>query len=407
MSTFGDIRGRALWVVIACAIGQMALGTSYAGSVLVPAMLAEFDWSRGDFMAASSPRMIVAALASPLIGVLTYRFGARPILVAAVMLTSAVFGLYAAVHSLAHVFALSVASGLVIAGVGDIVVGTVVSQWVVRARGLALGIVYSGSNFGGLVFSLIAARVLLVSDWRIAYLGVGVVVLVALLPVVALGVREPYSRARAGLEDAEAGETASRSPEAPGSPGVSLRDAMHTATFWLLFVALFLFYFYYVGVTSHLVLFLTDIGMSTWAASTSFGLTVFLGVGAKIGIGLVADRWPPKTALLIDFGFVTIASFVLLALPAKGLLPVFVVAHGLATAAQNVVYPLIVAWCFGVKQMAKIYGVLMLALLPGGVLGPVFAGYMFEALGSYDLTFQIFAGLNVFSFAALCLVRRA
>ena len=110
---------------------------------------------------------------------------------------------------------------------------------------------------------------------------------------------------------------------------------------------------------------------------------------------------------MIDFGVVTIASLVLLALPSKGLLPVFVVTHGLATAAQNVVYPLMVARCFGVEHMAKIYGVLMLALLPGGTLGPIFAGYMFEGLGSYDLAFQIFAGLNIVSLVGLCFVRPA
>ncbi len=398
---FGDIRGRALWVVVACAVAQLGLGTNYATSVLAPALLADFGWSRGDYMAAGSPRTIVAALASPLVGALTYRLGARPILVFSVMLIAALFCLYGRVQSLTHVFALSVGFGVIIAGVGDIVVGTVVSQWVVRARGLALGIVYSGSNLGGLAFSLLATQVLLARDWRAAYVAVGVVALVVLLPVVALGVRQP----RAGEGAApDAGKEAGEDVVAEGVP---LSEAMRTPSFWILLVALFFFFAYYTGVTGHLVLFLTDIGMSTWQASTSFGITVFLGVVAKVGIGLVADRWPAKTALLIDFGVVTAASFILLLLPAPGLLPVFVVAHGLATAAQNVVYPLIVAWCFGVQHMAKIYGMLMLALLPGGTLGPIFAGYMFEAFGSYDVVFRIVAGLNVAAFAGLCLVRPA
>ncbi len=73
--------------------------------------------------------------------------------------------------------------------------------------------------------------------------------------------------------------------------------------------------------------------------------------------------------------------------------------------AQNVVYPTIVAWCFGTKHMAEIYGVTMLALLPGGVIGPVALGYMHDALGSYDLAFQMLLGLTLVSFAMLAMVR--
>src|SRR5262245_35091876 len=194
---FGDIRGRALWLVLACAAAQLGLGTLYGSSVLVPAMLQELGWSRGDFMAAGSPRVIVAALASPLVGVLVERFGARRILIVSVLMIGALFSLYGAVQSLVHIFALSVGIGLIIVGVGDIVVGTVVSQWVARGRGLALGIVYSGSNVGGLVFSLLATQVMLASGWRTAYVGVGLLAVVALLPVVILGVRDPRAGERA------------------------------------------------------------------------------------------------------------------------------------------------------------------------------------------------------------------
>ena len=55
--------------------------------------------------------------------------------------------------------------------------------------------------------------------------------------------------------------------------------------------------------------------------------------------------------------------------------------------------------------MAKNYGALMLALLPGGVLGPIFAGYVYDLQGSYDLAFQVFAVLNLVGLVALTCVR--
>ena len=147
--------------------------------------------------------------------------------------------------------------------------------------------------------------------------------------------------------------------------------------------------------------------MSRVDVAVNYALMVGIGVLAKLGIGLVADRWHAKISLLVCFAFVVLASVLLLGISATPSLALaFVVIHGLATMAQNVVYPFIVAWCFGTKHMAEIYGVIMLALLPGGVLGPIALGYMHDALGSYDLGFQILLGSTVTSFTLLALVRQ-
>jgi nitrate/nitrite transporter NarK len=160
------------------------------------------------------------------------------------------------------------------------------------------------------------------------------------------------------------------------------------------------------GVSRHLPLYLVDVGFTQVEAALMIAEVTFLGVLAKIGVGLLADRWPAKTALLVNFAVVVIASLLLLGIKEyRGLAYPFVIAHGLATMAQNVVYPLIVAWCFGTRYLAAIYGMLMLALLPGGLIGPITLGYMHDWLGSYDLAFQVLAGLNLVCFAMLAALR--
>jgi len=402
MASWGELRGPALGVIVGGMTAQLGLGCMYLAQTLTPAMLAEFGWSRGDFMAAGSPRTFVAALASPVVGVLTQRFGARPVVALSLLLLGGVYALTSQVDALWQVFALSIGIGIVVAGVGDIAVGTVVSKWVQRSRGLALGIVYSGSNLGGLIVSLLGAHWLLVYGWRSAYLFVGIAAVVLLLPVAWWLIREPPERSVPAA--AESGNSAADTP-ASAEGDMDFPEAVRSRDFWILGIALFIFFFYYIGVNANFVLFLTDQGVSIAQASASFGLTVFLGVSAKVGIGLFADRWPAKTALLVNFGLVALASLLLLGIPLAGTLPLFIVVHGVSTAAQNVVYPLIVAERFGTKFMAKNYGALMLALLPGGVLGPIFAGYLFDLRGSYDLAFQVFALLNLVALAALVCVR--
>ncbi|MAG31081.1 MAG: hypothetical protein CL908_09355 [Deltaproteobacteria bacterium] len=402
MGTTGEFRGQALKVVLGGVAAQLGLGCMYLAQTLTPAMLAEFGWSRGDYMTAGSPRTFVAALASPVVGVLTQRFGARPVVVISLVVLGSTYALTSQIDALWQVFALSIFTGIVVAGVGDIAVGTVVSKWVQRSRGLALGIVYSGSNLGGLIVSVLGAWWVVEYGWRSTYLFVGFGVVALLLPVAWWSIREPPAHF-------DPIEVESLDPSdgirAAAAGDVEFSEAIRSRDFWVLGIALFFFFFYYIGISANLVLFLTDQGLSIGQASASFGVTVFLGVTSKVGIGVFADRWPAKAALLVNFALVVLASLMLLAIPLEGTLPLFIVVHGVSTAAQNVVYPLFVAERFGTRSMARIYGTLMLALLPGGVLGPIFAGYLFDVRGSYTLVFQIFALLNLLGFVVLCSVR--
>jgi len=84
--------------------------------------------------------------------------------------------------------------------------------------------------------------------------------------------------------------------------------------------------------------------------------------------------------------------------------PVFLTMHGLTVAAENVLLPLAVAACFGPRHMPAIYGALMLALLPGGVLGPLAAAWSFDALGTYRPAFAAFAAGNVVALVGLAVL---
>ena len=83
---------------------------------------------------------------------------------------------------------------------------------------------------------------------------------------------------------------------------------------------------------------------------------------------------------------------------------VFVISFGFSYAARDVVYPLIVTYCFGLRYMAPIYGALMVSLLLGAT-GPFFAAWVHDQHESYQFAFRIFAGLNVFCLGLLFFLR--
>ena len=284
---------------------------------------------------------------------------------------------------------------------GDIPVGAIASRWVSERRGLALGFVYVGSNAGGSVVPLALGALASRGSWRSAVAWIGAAAVLFILPFALFAVREPPRR------PAEAIGLAPAAPAGPGPErGLDLDAALRTRTFWVLAVVLFSFYLYYLAVNLHLVPYLTDLGWSDARAAASYSGAVAVGIGAKLGMGLAADRIPLRRALLANFAVLTLASLLLLAVRAPGVLPIFLVAHGFATAAENVLLPLVVAECFGLHHMPRIYGALMLTLFLGGALGPILAGAAFDRLGDYRLAFGAFAALNVAALALLPLVRR-
>ena len=126
---------------------------------------------------------------------------------------------------------------------------------------------------------------------------------------------------------------------------------------------------------------------------------------SKILLGSLADRISATNAMRFNTGLLFASSIVLLFLPEHGLLSLFIVVYGFSSTARDVLYPLIVVHCFGVRYMAEIYGVLMLSLL-AGTLGPILAAASRDLTGSYTASFATYAVANGLSLIAVWMVRR-
>lgn len=385
------------WVLLGCLVCQMGLGLGgYVFAAFLKPVVTDLGWSRAGFAGAGGPLLLGMACASPLIGALTDRLGPRVVFTGAISFVAAVLLGLSAMDAVWQLYVLGILLGVGITGLGDIPVGAVVARWFGRQRGLALGLVYVGSNIGGALVPLVAVSVAEESSWRMALRVLAVGGWLLIVPFALFVVRE---RADAASDAHDA---------VPVGPGLDLAEARRTASFWLLGFVLFAFYFYYLGVNNHLVAFLSDSGFSDAAAAARFSFAVGIGVAGKVGMGLLADRVPIRFATMLTFGLMTLGSLALLAVgETPGVLPWFLAIHGFTVAAENVMLPLLVAHCFGVQHMAQIYGALMFALLPGGALGATFAGFVHDQMDTYWPAFALFAGLNLVGLVALAFVRPA
>jgi MFS family permease len=395
----GDLRGRALWVVLGCLLCQLGLGFGYAISPLAPDILAEFGWTRALYASAQGPQTLPIAFTSPLVGLLVVRYGARSLLSAGAIVLAAGYGLMAGMQSWWQ-FALAwVVVGLGVAALGDIAVGAVVAQWVKRGRGLALGIVYTGSNLGGKLATLLGVSLAGAYGWRVGVAAIAASAVAVLLPAAWLAVRDRDGAV--AIDDAPEATSADA-----GEFDLDTTAALRTRSFWIIAVGLAGFWAYLYVMLQHFVLALVDAGVPRDLAAAYWGNAVFMGMFSKIAFGWIADRVSAKTGLLLDYGLLSLSSLLLLGLSGNDSATIwgFVVIFGFSYAARDVVTPLIIAHCFGSRNLAQIYGVLMLTIVIGP-LGGTFAGWVFDQTGSYAPAFLTFAATNVATFALLFAVR--
>ena len=274
-------------------------------------------------------------------GFLVGRYGGRIVLACACVVLAVGYGLMAGMQAWWQ-FALACAViGFGVAGLGDITVGATVARWVTRSRGLALGIVYTGSNLGGVIATRGGAALADVDTWRMAVAAMAVDVR---FRAAARGVvrRARPRRGPGGRRDRRArrsgtSATSMRARRCARAASGSSRSACSAS-----------------GPTStrcsqHFVLALIDAGVPAEAASAHLANAVAMGMFSKIAFGWICDRVAPKTALLLDYGLLALSALLLLGVSGASTATIwaFVLLFGFSYAARDLVTPLIIVHCFG------------------------------------------------------------
>lgn len=203
------------WPVLAAAAVGVGLGLSplpfYTIGVMIPPLLGEFGpmgWSAGDILNALAIYTFGAFFASPFIGVLAERFGARRVaLVSIVTFGLAMMALALNTGSKALYIGLWLVLAFAGAGTLPITFTRPVANWFKGNRGIALGIALIATGvFGALakfgsqyIVSNEAFHFVGGSGWRSAYVLLGLLPIVIALPLSYLSLRdvndEPASEA--------------------------------------------------------------------------------------------------------------------------------------------------------------------------------------------------------------------
>jgi MFS family permease len=377
-------------------------------AVFIYPLSQELGWSRTLIAGAASVGGLLSSGASPGVGWLVDRFGAR------VVLAISVFVLGLATISLA--WATAPIAFYVAYGVGRVIFSSpvqigasvVVSRWFIRMRGRAAGLLSMCHSLGMILFPLLASLIIAYRDFQTAWIVLGVLVwVIALLPVTLLIAETPESMdMKPDGDDApdDRGTPGGGLPEAR-DPVWALADAVRTPTLWVLAVGGGIMFVIQSGTNIHLVAYLRDQGLGQAVAASAISVTAVMTAVGSVSWGWIVERLPMRSALPSVAGIMALGSALFVTVDSNLEAYLYASLFGFALGGLLVVPPVAYADYFGRRSLGTIRGVAEPFNSLGQAIGAVFSGAIFDATDSYHAALWSFAAIGVIASVALSFAR--
>jgi MFS family permease len=396
------------WVVLAAAAMQW-YGSGiwfYGFSVIFKAILSEFGWSRAVTAGAFSLARLEGGIEGPFVGLLIDRVGPRKM----ALFGAVVVGIgYVLLSRMTALWMLYVLIGGVIAfgfNAGFSHAGTAaVANWFIKKRSRALGLFTLGAGLGGATIVPLLAWLISQYGWRptVAIVGVGVWVIVIPLSFVLRHRPEQYGYLPDGEQPGE-GSPSLVAEAVPSTVSIEIdiearpdeadftwRESLRTTSFWMLTLAWSARAMGMSAIVLHQVAYLTDIGIPEVAAATTLGLMVAISIPGRIAFGWLGDRFAKRWVMVITYILQGIGVFVLAHVKTLDQVYIFLVVFGFGYGGAIPLLFAIRGDYFGRKAFATIQGVMQMFLIPATVMGPIFAGWVYDSTGSYYNALLLFA----------------
>jgi MFS family permease len=385
------------YVALACGIGLacgLATVLTYTFGVFAVQLRAAFGWSQTEVFAGLFYSVLAMTFVGPFFGQLVDRLGARRVILVGLVCEAALIASFYLQNEHVWTFQLRYVL-LAIFGVGTthIAFTRIIAVWFDRRRGLALGITLAGVGIGGFTWPLLSQWAIEAYGWRDAYLVVATTVFVVGCSMILLVVRESPQSIGLRPDGESARDGSAGAAQVP--PGVTLREALGTRTFWFMLVTFLLIGIGITSVQVHLVPLLVSRGVTPMRAANALSILAVALVVGRVGAGWLMDRFfAPQVAIAFLLG--PIVAMLLLAAGVSGWLAFLAgVLTGLAVGAEVDVTAFLASRYFGVRYFSSIYAWYYSAYSLGAGFGPLLTANAVDRFGGYGGILVAHAGLLV------------
>jgi sugar phosphate permease len=389
------------WYVCAAAvfIGFAAVGARNSFGVFVVPMSEEFGWSRFTISVAAALGVLVNGVSQPFMGRIFDHTGGRKLMLFSLLVVGCATAMLALTfHILYLAFMFGIVVSMAQAGSANTNTSALLSRWFKRRRATAISINSAAISLGGMVMVPFSMYLLQATTWRIAWIGLGMIVLSA-LPLAYLFLHErPEQR---GLYPDGDPAPSKDIPNGRGRPATGpleaerWQDSFRTAPIWQMAGSYFVCGTTTFVLSVHFIPFaIEDRGISGSSAAFIFGYMMFLNIFGALGAGLLSDKLGgTKNWLALAYFMRGIAYIVLLTVDSVAGLWIFASIAGFSWVATPVLTSSLTADVYGLKALGTISGITFMFHQFGGFGSVLLAGLLFDITGSYTLPFALVGAL--------------
>ena len=368
--------------MVALAFLHIAVSRGISGSfgVFYVALIEAFGWSRAATASAISLQIISEGISFPFAGSLIDRLGPPRTLILGGSVLALGLALTSTVSSIWELYLwMGVVTALGLALIGMVPHVAILSREFSQYRGTALGLAWMGGGLGIMLLVPLAQIMIGNWGWSLAYVGFAVVAALLVIPPVPL-LFTPGSK----MSGAPA------PPQTENPTDWTVKQALRSSTFWLLFGSRILASVGNQIVLTHQIAHAVDVGYPKLFAASIFGLMGVVSIFGRLLFGYLTDVMKNETV----FAWVQATSLIgiaaLLVLhddSSPGLLYTYALFYGLGQGSRALVLSAISADLFLGKSFGAIYGYFTLSVGIGGGFGAWIGGFIFDATKSYFAAF--------------------
>lgn len=375
---------------------------TYAYGVFLPSMSETFHWSRSALSGPYVLFFLVGGLLGPMAGLCVTRFGARKIMILFnIVAALGLFGM-SQVKELWQVYLFfGIMAGLGIAFAEFIPITTVINNWFIRRRSLAMGFLFASGGVGGFVLPPLISRLITGIGWRWAWVclaGLHLLLTVGVGGVLIRGRPEDLGQQADSLSEAD-GTGEKRRDFKPRVYQTAVdwtaKEALGTPAFWGITALFALILFVTNMLSTHQVAYLQDRHFSPLLSASALGLMIGMSIIGRLSSGFLGIRYEGR--YLAAFFMALMGAGVLVLLGARGILSIYLYSTltGIGFGGMVVLVPNLLGAYFGRTHYPQIIGWAAMGITLFSAGSPSLAGYFYDATGHYGWPLTIAAVLLV------------
>lgn len=382
----GTHRHHAWLILVGCCFlqaGGLGAVLNSAGVFFVP-VCEDLGFTRGSLSTYITIYMITTSLSMPFAGrLLSGRANLRVIMSICALLVA---GAVAAMGFYTEVWQWQL-SGAVLGAAGAFIfilpTASMVGNWFTTFRGRAMGIATSFAGIGAAGFAPLFNHFIETYGWRDAYLMVGAIIVVMILPWTLFVFRlkpedmglAPYGHSVQSDEGAPVVRT-----------GISAGLAIKSAPF----VALFLFAGLIAlehGIDIHIAGFAQSIGFASAFAALMVSAEATGSIMDKLIMGGLNDIIGVQRTTFLQFAIVALGLLGFIYSRSPIVLLLSAAAFGVQDSLMSVSVPLLIRQLFGDKDYTRIHAYIRVGVGVFGGFGPIIVGSFYDRTGSFSPAF--------------------